>query len=474
MNINFDLGINQLKMMQKFFRRVIAAKAVTINSLNLGTILSVYIALSACIADSSFFESCFAQTQNTEKFAAVESNNDSKGTEQSESPYHSNNLMQTKFLGTASCASSNCHGHSAPVKGASVRLNEYLTWFKHDSHSRAYNILLNEQSKKIAYNLNIPAAEKDPTCLSCHATWVADENQRGEKYRLNDGVSCESCHGAAEKWISSHTDPKASYEDHISKGLSDLKDTETKTRLCLSCHLGNDVQNITHRIMGAGHPRLTFEADTFESVMPRHWNYENYSASSNWLLSQSVQAVERSKALYSPKRSKDGVFPEFTTMTCYSCHHDLNDNLYKDRDYSGRPGLVHLNSAELWVISKALEAIEPKVAQKLKQNLDSLQAKFGKEDISTLAKETVKLINDEVLPKIRNRSLSSEEQAKIFKLLTSSEHKNLQYETAEQIAMAAAVIASENPDKQQYRSKAKELYKALDRPGKVNTLPFHP
>ena len=45
-----------------------------------------------------------------------------------------------------------------------------------------------------------------------------------------------------------------------------------RAQLCLSCHFGTEQNKfVTHRIMGAGHPRMSFELDTFTAIQPAHY-----------------------------------------------------------------------------------------------------------------------------------------------------------------------------------------------------------
>ena len=61
-------------------------------------------------------------------------------------PYHS----KDKTVGTVNCASSTCHGSVKSWKDSNVLQNEYITWSRVDKHARAYNIVLNERSRRIA------------------------------------------------------------------------------------------------------------------------------------------------------------------------------------------------------------------------------------------------------------------------------------------------------------------------------------
>ena len=104
-------------------------------------------------------------------------------------------------LGVTSCAGSTCHGATTPWAGSTVLQNEYMTWEQYDPHSKAYSVLMNKTSKKIAANLGIGKAHEAKICLDCHADNVP-KNKRGRVFQISDGVGCEACHGgAALAWV---------------------------------------------------------------------------------------------------------------------------------------------------------------------------------------------------------------------------------------------------------------------------------
>lgn len=376
------------------------------------------------------------------------------------------------FMGSATCASSNCHGNAAPVAESRVLRNEFVTWYRHDSHAKAFSVLTNEQSKRIAHNLGITDAAKEPQCLACHSTFVSDSARRGPKFRTEDGVSCESCHGASSAWLAPHVESGATHARNVTLGMTDLRAATVKTQLCLGCHLGNDEKNVTHRLIGAGHPRLTFEIDTFESVMPRHWMLANkdekdrkaYQPASAWLAGQVTQATERTKALYSKTRSHAGLMPEFANLHCYACHHSLSQKQYESRDYGGKPGELNLNTSELWILSKALAPLDASKANKLASQISALREAYGKEDSATTSKAIVDTLTKEIMPLVNGRTLSVQEQNQIFDQLVNASHQNLQYETAEQIAMGAAAIAASESDTPAKKEAVQELYRVLEDP----------
>ncbi|MCY7387568.1 MAG: cytochrome c family protein, partial [Burkholderiales bacterium] len=241
-------------------------------------------------------------------------------------------------LGTVTCASSLCHGSVKLWKDSTVLQNEYLTWSRTDKHARAYNVLLNERSQRIAKNLGLKQpAHEAKICLDCHAH-VIPEARRGERFKITDGITCEACHGPAEKWVKTHVEPDnapaAQHEKNIENGMYSTSDAVSRAKLCMSCHYGNKDKLVTHRIMGAGHPRMSFELDTFTEIAPKHFVVDKdyserkkvWDGAKTWAIGQALAVSETMTILADPKRGRDGVFPELVLFDCHACHHPMAEN----------------------------------------------------------------------------------------------------------------------------------------------------
>ena len=205
---------------------------------------------------------------------------------------------QDVHLGVKSCGSSGCHGQVAS-SSSPVLLNEYVTWQKYDKHATAYKVLLEPRSQRIAANLGLKNAHEAKICLDCHADNIP-ENQRGPQFVMEDGVGCEACHGAGSApWMGLHIGGSA-HSKNVENGLIPLEDPVVRAGICLDCHLGNDNQFATHRIMGAGHPRISFELDSFTDFQPAHFVVDkDYNERKNvvdgvrtWAIGQAM-SVER-------------------------------------------------------------------------------------------------------------------------------------------------------------------------------------
>jgi len=94
-------------------------------------------------------------------------------------------------------------------------------------HAKAFRTLRTKRSDDIAREMGFskPAAES-PECLQCHTI-------KDGKFK-EDGVQCESCHGAGSVYKSSRI--MREREDCIAAGMTDFKDEEAIKKSCLSCH----------------------------------------------------------------------------------------------------------------------------------------------------------------------------------------------------------------------------------------------
>lgn len=268
-------------------------------------------------------------------------------TNAAELPQNDKNL----HMGVASCAASMCHGSIISREGSDVLQNEYIIWSREDAHSQAYQTLLSAESKKIADKLGLDNAATAAVCLDCHSDNVATEYQ-SEKFQISDGVGCESCHGGAEHYLSSHTNSKQSHETNILAGLYPTDEPQQRAKLCLSCHLGNKDKQASHDIMGAGHPRLSFELDTFGILQPLHyvvdadyiskkWSGDSYIT---WIYGQLEANKETLKMIENKLVSANSLFPELSLFDCYACHHEMSDLKWNAIKGEGsKPGTVRLN-----------------------------------------------------------------------------------------------------------------------------------
>ena len=280
--------------------------------------------------------------------------------------------VRRAHMGVASCAGSTCHGRSLG-DGTPVSQNEILRWQEEASpggaHSRAYRVIREPRGQAIIRRMGLNDDGVRRECLGCHASPGAR--------RITEGVDCETCHGAAGGWLSTHYTVGASHARNVSQGMTDLVDPRARAQVCLDCHLSGDGEGqfVAHRIMAAGHPRVSFEMDLF-STLQQHWTEDadyaqrkgRTNAMRNWAVGQ-AEAVKRSLALFSqPDLGTEGIFPEFYFYDCQSCHRRIYDNqdgaLTKTAN-PGRPipaGMPPYNDENMIMLLAAAKVAAPDLA----------------------------------------------------------------------------------------------------------------
>jgi hypothetical protein len=265
---------------------------------------------------------------------------------------------ELKFHGAGSCSSMACHNFNGPEGDPR---SEYSTWANGDKHSKAFTVLHNDRSVRIVRNLAsdpsikkkkesaepLPATEQ-PLCLKCHATNDGNRDEGGERFVLEDGVGCEVCHGASQKYFTTHylTGFKelTPEEKETTYGLRNLKDLGKRADLCISCHVGSKDKEVNHDLIAAGHPRLNFELAGYHGIAHKHWqdadevsrNKDFYARL--WAIGQVKSAkaaldllAHRATGVDPAAPNRQKPWPEFSEYACYACHKDLKVNSPRQR-----------------------------------------------------------------------------------------------------------------------------------------------
>jgi len=136
--------------------------------------------------------------------------------------YSAEEEKEHQYAGVTGCKG--CHS-SDKVGGT-----QYSIW-KDESHSKGYEILASDQAKEVAIKAGIEGNPQEAdACLKCHVTaWGAKKELLAATWKKEDGVGCESCHGAGKDYM-----PMTIMKDHdaaVAAGLAVItKDT------CTACH----------------------------------------------------------------------------------------------------------------------------------------------------------------------------------------------------------------------------------------------
>ena len=131
---------------------------------------------------------------------------------------------QRTFEGVARCKT--CH--RKPEQGEQFRL------WEESAHAKAFATLATDEAKAIAAEKGIEDPQTADACLKCHVTaYDAAEELLGRRHSIEDGVGCESCHGAGGDYYKKKT-MKAIYAGEIDGASVGL--IEPTEELCVACH----------------------------------------------------------------------------------------------------------------------------------------------------------------------------------------------------------------------------------------------
>ncbi len=110
--------------------------------------------------------------------------------------------------------------------------NQYGQWLE-TAHAKAFETLGGEKAIEKAKELGIDSPQTDERCLKCHVTGYGVDPALSLKLIPENGVTCESCHGAGGDYYKKKT-MKA-----IAKGTKDRESvglTKPDESVCLRCH----------------------------------------------------------------------------------------------------------------------------------------------------------------------------------------------------------------------------------------------
>lgn len=115
--------------------------------------------------------------------------------------------------------------HEGPAAG-----HAYSIW-RLTPHAKAYAALSLPVSEEIARLSGIPQKPREArVCLGCHTTGAdAEEWERDETFRVEDGVQCETCHGPG----SEYADAEVMKDPELAKKRGLRKPTR---QTCMICH----------------------------------------------------------------------------------------------------------------------------------------------------------------------------------------------------------------------------------------------
>jgi len=376
-----------------------------------------------------------------------------------------------------------------------VRQNELITWQDPHSdagaHSRAWRVLTQPRAQAIATRLGLGAAQNAAACLGCHTDPVA-AGQKGARFQVSDGVGCEACHGGSGGWIASHYAVGASHAGNVSRGLVALDDPKVRAARCLDCHFGGSGANqfVTHQLMAAGHPRLSFELDLFTVLQKHHDVDADYLSRrkvsaggvKTWAVGQAM-ALDRSLTLFGPRHT-GGAFPELVFFDCQSCHRTVSEDpkvKLTVEDNPARPvplGTPVFNDENMIMLSAAAKVAAPALSAKFEEESRGFHQSLAQNGGATAQRALALAATARGLASaFEARSFSRAETLSIFQAVLTGEgaRRYTDFAGANQAVMAAdtllnALVAQGAIDRAQAARVRPELDRAYQAVSDPNTF----
>ncbi len=178
--------------------------------------------------------------------------------------FPSPSFSQHQTLGTSGCSLSQnkCHANEN-------------NWWKDDAHKVTVDAFYDDPAsyEKIAKLAGVDPANMlkgNNQCMTCHGTIVSGKEAR----EVEEGVSCESCHGAGSGYKDPHSEGepgqgvnRAGYKKGLQLGMVENKNVEVRGKTCVKCHFITD-----QKLISAGHPDgARFNYISGVKKIAKHW-----------------------------------------------------------------------------------------------------------------------------------------------------------------------------------------------------------
>lgn len=136
------------------------------------------------------------------------------------------NAQDFKYVGSKTCGM--CHKKDNDG-------NQLKVW-EESAHSKAFETLKSDEAAAVMKKLGLTTkAYETDKCLSCHTTGHGKPATAfDKKFKAEDGVQCESCHGPGSEYKSMKV--MKNKDDAVAKGLIIYANDEAIKAQCVTCH----------------------------------------------------------------------------------------------------------------------------------------------------------------------------------------------------------------------------------------------
>jgi len=256
--------------------------------------------------------------------------------------------------------------------------------------------------------------------------------------------------------------------------------------LCLSCHMGTDEKFASHDIMGAGHPRLSFELEAFTTNQPAHYDVDDdyrqrkgeIPGFNLWLTGQ-LEAARRYLELAGQRLGTNtGIFPELALYDCHGCHHEMDDKRWTPaRGGPGvSPGSPRLQDQHLVIVQAVVGVVESAAARTEMSAASAAFVRSGQENIASVGQTSQALIT---WLESRKREWSTRQFDKNTivavrrALIQSAADGNMSdFNSAEQVYLALESLSYTLGDRQQKTAALDRMYKEVENDSSFSPASF--
>lgn len=111
--------------------------------------------------------------------------------------------------------------------------NQFGIWSE-TAHAKAFETLASDKAKAEGAKQGIDDPQAAPECLKCHVTaFSVMDDLENQKITMEEGISCESCHGAGSGYYKKKTMAAIRAEELDGEPLGLVMPTEA---VCVRCH----------------------------------------------------------------------------------------------------------------------------------------------------------------------------------------------------------------------------------------------
>jgi hypothetical protein len=206
--------------------------------------------------------------------------------------------------------------------------------------------------------------------------------------------------------------------------------------------------------MGAGHPPMPFELDTYTAIEPAHFvvdqSYVERKGRPNdmqiWAIGQAVDVKLRMDLILDPKNAPHGVDFQLSLFDCQSCHHSMKELQWRARASTGLPpGRIKLYDATAVMLRVAAERVAHDIAKALRDHILALHAASA--DSWDAVKREATAVRDAantLIPKLAEHNFDKGDAKAMADALIASalEGGDLDYSGAQQQVMALESIVA--------------------------------